>query len=408
MHSKCQSCGSRKCLTILDLGKQPICNKFLNSRKDFKRERLYPLELVFCQKCKLVQLGYVPPAKEVFGTNFNYLSSSTPDRVAYFGTLAKTLINNLGLKNGDFVLDIGSNDGSFLKQFKQNGIETVLGVDPAPKPSKIANDSGIDTITGKFEDKTGAILNKTNGRIRLITAFNVMAHTDTIHPFLKNVKKLLARNDADFISISHYLPCMLDKLEYDTIYHEHARYYSITAMANLLREHGLFIYDAEVIDMYGGSILVYAKNRRTKKTQRILRLLAREKSLNHQKPYREFSKEIEDNREKLRQTLLKMKAEGKHIVGIGAPMKSSTLLNYCGIDDTMLDYITELNTLKIGTYTPGTHIKVVSESNVFKDMPDACLILSWNVADRIMTSFRKKGYKGVFIMPIPKVKIVRR
>lgn len=407
MSKRCQVCGSRSCLQILDLGKQPICNKFISSKTEFGSERLYPLDLVFCRKCKLVQLSYVPPAREVFAKNFNYLSGTDPDRVAYFGELAKHIIHKFDLKADDFVLDIGSNDGSLLKQFKNNGVNAVLGIDPAPKPCKIANSFGVTTINSKFEHGIEPILAKTGNKIKVIMALNVLAHTDTIHTFLNGIKKLLAGNEATFVSISHYLQDMIENNEYDTIYHEHARYYSLASLSYLFSKYGLYIYDAEKISLYGGSILVYAKNHRIKKTDRLKSLMKKERNLQNIKAYRKFSNTVIKNRAILLKILSNLKRENKTIVGIGAPMKSSTLLNYCKIDNKTLKYVTELNQLKIGTYTPGTHIKVVEESSIFKDKPDACLILSWNASSRIIRTFKSRGYRGIFIIPIPKVKIVR-
>ncbi len=403
----CQSCGQDSCIEVLDLGNQPICNKFLNSESEFSKERFYPLKLNFCKNCKLVQLDNVPPADEVFDKDFNYLTSSTSDGVLYFNLLAKESTKKFGLKAGDFVLDIGSNDGTLLKHFKNNGVANVLGIDPAPIQCKMANDAGIETINNKFEDGIDAILQRTSHSIKLIMALNVIAHTDTVHPFLDGVKKIMSANKATFISMSHYLPNMIYGREYDMIYHEHARYYSITALMYLFEKHGLFIYDAEKINLYGGAILVYANGSPTEKTARLNSLLKEEEPFKEAKIYESFSKAVKKNGVELHELLQELKKRGKRIVGVGAPMKSSTLLNYCKIDGKILDYITELNSLKIGTYTPGTHIKVTEEDRIFKDNPDVCLILSWNVADRIIKTFRSKGYKGSFIVPIPNVRVVQ-
>jgi 2-polyprenyl-3-methyl-5-hydroxy-6-metoxy-1,4-benzoquinol methylase len=386
---------------------QPLCNKFLRSEDEFVGEQFYPMELTFCRNCKLVQLDSVPPSNVVFGKSFNYLSGATPDRVAYFNRLAGRILRKFNLKDGEFVLDIGSNDGTLLKQFKDYGINSVLGVDPAPEPCRLANQMGVETINSKFETAAADILKRTKNRMKVVMALNVLAHTDTVHEFLDTVTKLVNGNDAVFVSVSHYLPNMIYGREYDTIYHEHARYYSLSSLDYLFKKHGLFIYDAEKISLYGGSILVYARNRPTAKTKRLAMLLKKEDVLQNIKTYRLFSDEVKRSREALRRMLQRLRKDGKVIAGIGAPMKSSTLLNYCGIGSDVLAYITELNQLKIGTYTPGTHIKVVDESRVFRDNPDACLILSWDVAGRIMKSFRKRGYKGSFIVPIPRVKLVK-
>ena len=403
---KCESCLLDTGIKFLDLGNQPICNKFLNSLEEVKKERKYPLEVMFCTNCKLVQLISLPPAEEVFGSDFNYLSGATLERKKYFNEVAIDIITKFELHASDFVLDIGSNDGTLLLPFKEHGIG-VLGVDPAPKACEVANSLGIKTINSRFEDGIDRILIETKDKLKIITAFNVIAHTGTIHNFLLGIEKLLAHNkNATFIVVVPYLPRLIENCEYDTIYHEHARYYTITSMQNLFRMHNLFIYDAKETALYGGSIIVYAKAYNTEQSTNLKQLIKNEEKFNDIKIYEAFRENVFNNSKKLHNLIETMKNDGKKIVGVGAPMKSSTLLNYCKINDQLLEYITEVNPLKINTYTPGTHIKVISEDAIFKKMPDAILILSWDVANRIIRTFKDKGYKGIFIIPIPSVKII--
>lgn len=401
----CQSCGYQKCKVILDLGSQPICNKFLRDPSEFVNEKKYPLKLIFCPRCKLVQLSELPPREEVFGEDYNYLSGASPSALKFFEETAKKLVKTLGLKPGDLVLDIGSNDGSLLLEFKKLGMR-VLGVEPAPKPAQIAIERGIDTIIGYFEDSISKIKQVTGGEIKLITAFNVLAHTDRIHQFLEGVKELL-NDDSVFVSSSHYLKSLVDNLEWDTIYHEHARYYSLTSLDYLFRSHSIHIFDAEITDYYGGSILVYASIKEKRRSERLEKLISEESYITKYRYLKNFARRVIKNSSELRALLYRLKSEGKRIVGLGAPMKSSTLLNFCGCDNKVIDYLVEVNPLKIGTYSPGTHIKVVSEDFFLSDKSvDYALILSWNIAEYIIEKYRSKGYKGKFIIPIPEVKII--
>ena len=392
-------------MKVLSLGNQPICNKFLEDRASFSDERLYPLDLFFCRNCTLVQLGSVPPSEVTFGKGYNYLTGATAEAVRYFHDMALKLADRFSLGSGDYVLDIGSNDGTFLKGFHGTGVK-VVGVEPSPYPSALARREGISTVQKRLEDSVDEILAQTRGQLRLITAFNVIAHTDTIHQFLDVVSHLMERNDCIFVSQSHYLPRLIEACAYDTIYHEHARYYTIGSLGYLLRRHGLTMFDAEESLYYGGSIIAYASNRDVPETKELASLKASELSFRDLRLYPEFALRVEENKRKLRKLLFHLRSNGKRIAGIGAPMKSSTLLNYCGIDSNLVDYLTEVNPLKVGSYSPGTHIKVLSEEVLFKDAPEVALILSWNVADGIIERLRRKGYRGQFVIPIPEPRVI--
>ncbi|MFB6200966.1 MAG: class I SAM-dependent methyltransferase [Halorhabdus sp.] len=404
----CQACRSESLVEVLDLGEQPICNKFLDDETEFDEETFYPLTLAYCPDCYLAQLTEVPPLDEVFGDDFNYLSGSTSSHVDHFDDLAATISEELGLGGSACVVDIGSNDGTFLECFQKRGIE-VLGVEPAQKPADIANRQGIRTLNDRLETSVEEISEAIEDDLGVITAMNVLAHTDDIHGFLNGVQTLLSRNEgAHFISQSHYLPKLIENCEYDTIYHEHARYFSLSSMKSLYDEYDLTIYHVERSDYYGGSIIVYAKHDQhdPQVSESVRSMLSSEKKYKEIRTYEDFSQQVEQNREKLVELLTELRNDGKELVGIGAPMKSSTLLNYCDIDDDYLQYITEVNPLKIGTYTPGTHIEVVEEQRLLDDDPDVGVILSWNVSDSIIDNLREKGYTGDFVIPIPEPKLV--
>ncbi|MDE1870216.1 MAG: methyltransferase domain-containing protein [Candidatus Micrarchaeota archaeon] len=404
-NAHCQNCGT-KCEQILNLGEQIICNRFFKSKEQLGKEKKYPLVIVFCPKCSLVQQSIVIPTNKIFDINFNYLSSASRDAVMHFTKLAKTLIKEYNLKKGDYVVAIGSNDGTELKPFKEKGIG-VIGVEPAPKPAKMANDMGIYTIVDQFEKANKKIMEESKGKVRILSAFNVMAHTGSIHKFLENVKKILVANpNAVFINQGQYLPDIIEKVSYDTLYHEHSRFYTVTSMQNLFEGHGLHIYDCERISYYGGSIIVYASSDLRQRTKRLEKLLETEKEYTKLKKYKQFSNKVVQRRDELLKLLNKLKGKGKSIVGGGAPMKSSVLLNYCKIDSNTLDILTESNSLKIGTYSP-SGIKVADEHTYFKNHnPDYVLILSWNMAENMMKDLRGCGFKGKFIIPLPELRVV--
>lgn len=403
---RCQVCGSNSLKQIIDLGVQPICNALISSSDDFQNEPRYPLTLMICEDCQLVQLSEVPPSDVVFNKNFNYVSGSTKDIVEYFNDIAKSIIHDFNLKPGDLVVDIGSNDGTLLRAFKNRDME-VLGIEPAPIIAKMANESGIETINGRFEGSVQEFLKRLGGRApKIILAFNVLAHTDTPDQFMHEVSRVAMESNSIFISQSHYLGNLVDKCEYDTIYHEHARYYSLNSLGALHKRHGMQIFDAKLVEFYGGSILAYAtcKNYAPSKGMTIIENYERE-NLNEER-LNNFAYEVLENRGKLLSILNKIKKDGKRVAGIGAPMKSSTLLNFCGITQDLVDFLTEVNPLKIGKFSPGSHLPIMDESKLLEEQPDYALILSWNVSKSIIEKIRGIGYRGKFIIPIPEPEVI--
>lgn len=373
----CQSCGSGSLEPVLDLGRQPICNRFLSSPDD--PERFYPLDLVKCRYCGLHQLSSVPPGSEVFGQDFNYLSSASPSVVRHYAGVASALADRYALGTRDLVLDIASNDGVLLAPFKAAGIRT-LGVEPVNKIAAIAKGAGIETIVSRFEDAD--ILR--HHRPTLITAMDVLAHTDTVHPFLERLAVLMAETGAPFVCQSQHFPTSMARTEYDTIYHEHARYFSVRSLQNLLASHGIQIDDVEHNDFYGGSFIAHCS------------LGVRGGKFPEPPPDEiGFARRASASIAKLRDIVSEAKGT---VAGIGAPMKSSTLLNAAGVK---LAYLSEVNRLKVGTFSPGMHIPVVPEEHFFSHPPEYAVVLSWNMAEPIMEKYRRAGYGGRFIVPVP-------
>jgi quercetin dioxygenase-like cupin family protein/SAM-dependent methyltransferase len=406
---KCQLCGHESLTEILDLGDQPICNAVLTPQQLSEKEQVYPLKIAVCPKCFLLQLSSIVSPELVFNQQYNYLTGSTPSLVKYFKALAEKISSRFNLTIDDLVIDIGSNDGTFLSFFKKSGIK-ALGIEPTPLPAQASKDKGICTVTGFFEYFTKSSSHRINMAYdfqdaKIVTAMNVIAHAKDIHQFLENVKAVM-NEDGVFISQSHYLPALIEQFEWDTIYHEHLRYYTLTTLKRLFEMHGLYIFDAEINTVYGGSILVYASTRKDDCTYNVTNILTEEKKYQNLDIYIEFANQVRQNAQKLKAYLSKLKEKNKQIIGIGAPMKASTLLNYCKIGTETLHCITEVNTLKTGHFTPGTHIPIVDEDSLSVTSPDYALILSWNVSPEIMQNYRAKGYRGGFIIPIPEFHVI--
>jgi ubiquinone/menaquinone biosynthesis C-methylase UbiE len=341
----------------------------------------------------------------------DYLSSTSKSVVQHYTNIANSLIKKYDLKKGSMVIDIASNDGVSLLPLKEKGIK-VLGIEPAPEPAKIAEQKGIPTIVSTFEDCVDEAIRQSNGKMKVVTAFDVLAHTTTIHEFLNGIKRLLIENpEAVFVSQSQYLPTVIKNCEFDTIYQEHLRFYTATSLRNLFLAHGLWLYDVELNDFYGGSFLATAtlKDIRAPNiTPRLFKLLQKEKRFLRSKEFKQFPKEVETKRETLVKLLKRLRAEHKSVVAIGAPMKSSTLLNYCHIDSSLVHALLEVNPLKVNTWAPGTHIKVLDERAYFNACkPDYAMILSWNMAEGIILKLMKNGYNGCFIVPLPDLKIIQ-
>jgi SAM-dependent methyltransferase len=339
-----------------------------------------------------------PSFSEIFNSEYNYLTGSTPEAQDYFDLMAYKLIRTFRLQPGDLVLDIGSNDGTFLQYFRQHGLD-VLGIEPSKQPALEAQQRGVPTIIGKFED----VWHEISRPVSLITAFNVLAHTDTIHEFLDTVSSL----NAPFVCQNHYLPRMVEWCEYDTVYHEHARYYTLSSLRNLLGKHGLEIADVDETEYYGGSIVAYTQPAsQSRRSSSYFWKDYTEKPYRSIEAYRRFAKKVSEHREKLISLLESIKANGMKIAGAGAPMKASTLLNYCRIDGRFLDYVIERNPLKIGTYIPGVHLPVVRYQKIVEEPPDYILILAWNAARSIMRLLREAGYAGRFMVPVPEPSVL--
>lgn len=402
----CQVCDSSDLYEVLDLGHHPPSDAFLTEEDLNQPETLHPLKVLFCKDCRLVQLSYVAPPKLLFTDQYVYMSSSNEPFKAQLHAFAEKLIEKLGLSEKDFVVDIGSNDGTFLEPFINRQIK-VVGVDPS-SIAKVAIEKGIPTVNEFFDENIAKMILEKHGKAQLITGLNVFQHVKYLESLVKGVKALLD-DSGIFVVQSHYLLDLIDKLQYDSIYLEHLRYYSLTSLINLLNRFDLEIFDADRIDEHGGSIRAFI-SRKGKHiiSESVKEILRKEDDykLHSIGTFENFRNRVNENRRTLNKLLHQIKSNGQRVVGIGAPAKGNTLLNFCKIDSSILDYLVETNEWKVGKYCPGTHIKIKNETEMIKDQPEYALLLPWNIKDDIIPKIRAKGYTGKIIVPNPMPAIV--
>jgi SAM-dependent methyltransferase len=366
----------------------------------------YPLELLRCGACGLVQIGFEVAPEVLFPHSYPYLSGSTRILRDNFADLCREAAPLVGLKSGDLVLDIGSNDGSLLSNFKNAGYR-VLGVEPS-QAGDVARRNHIDTVTAYFGRESARALRESHGAARLVTAANVFAHIGDIHAVVDGLVDLLAP-DGVFVSESHYLLDLVETLQYDTIYHEHLRYYHLGSLARLLAEHGLEVFHVKRIPTHGGSIRVYAVRKGQRRVDStVAERLADEsaRGITDGAALFDFRRRCLQSKLDLNSLLGQVKRAGARIHGIGAPSRASTLINYVALDEGTLDCVLEIATsYKLGKYIPGTRIPVVDEKRLFEEQPDYALLLSWHIADELVAILRGKGYRGKFIVPLPRPRI---
>jgi len=402
----CRLCGSSDLIEAFSFGETPPANAYL-SKQDLDASELFaPLTVNFCNNCRLVQLRDVVDPKVLF-SRYLYVSGTSPSFVAHFADYAQTLVERFGLTNESLAVDIGSNDGTLLLQFKRRGTR-ILGIDPAENIAAEATKNGIPTLAAFFTPGVARDVATQHGTASVITANNVFAHTDDVTGFVQAVKGLLA-DDGVFVFEAQYLKDLVEQNLFDIVYHEHLCYYHLTPLVPFFKRLGMRLFDVEHVPTHGGSLRVYVcRDQATHRTtDRVGEMLQKEAPLNELSTYRSFAARITKNGETLRGILESLRATGKRVVGYGAPAKATTLCYALGIDASHLDYIVDDAPLKQGLYMPGTHIPIKSSDMLYSDNPDYCLILAWNFAGAIMQKhrqFRENG--GRFIMPTPEPHIL--
>lgn len=388
---------------ILDLGDQPWGNNFL-VEEQLGKEKFYPLKLVYCNKSKLLQLTHFVP-KEVMFSDHTYLSGMTESLKKHFYSIAEENLKDLNLSFDDVILDIGGNDGTQLVQYKKLGFCNLINVESAANICKLSEQSGIKTYNMFFnEENVKKVIGEKS--VKIINASGVFFHLEELHSVIKGIDYILS-DDGVFVVQFMYSGAMIENGNFDTIYHEHLCYYTIYSLIKLLDKYNLKIFDAQYLDIHSGTIVAKFCKKSCNKyeiTERCFQQIEKDKKYDLD-AFISWAKIIESKKNDLRDFLEKLKSQGKTIYAYGAPVKGSTLLNYMGIDSKIIDKVVEVNPLKIGKYTPGTHIPVVKES--VDDLPDYYLLLSHNFKEEIIKKNKQILDKGVkFIIPFPEIEVV--
>ncbi len=397
---KCQICGTST-IPGVDLGNQPIGDLVLSQSQLNQPETFYPLKLQHCPECGLTQLSYVVNPKIVY-KNFPFVSGTTQTATKHLQSLPKQLVKILSLDAKSFAVDIGSNDGTLLKGYIPSGVK-FLGVDPSGDPVRIANEQGIETLHAFFNEETAEYVRKKHGAADAITACGVFGHIADLGSLMRGVKILLAKGGV-FATDSQYWLDTMQRLHYDNMFHQHLRYYSMKPLIYLHRQYGMDVFDVTRSEVYGGSIRVFACNAGEHPiSSRVKKLVALEENekLYDAATNEDFTRKVEDRRRKLFESVYRLASEGKKIIGIGAPAKASTICNYARLGSDLIEYVTEVNPLRIGKYLPGVRIPIVDEEFMFEDPKpaDAAILFAWNYYDEIVPKLRERGFKGEILLP---------
>jgi len=403
----CQICNSSKLNLILDLGHQPLCDSLMTKEMLNQPETTYPLRMVWCEECSLAQIDYCVEGSVVYHPNYPYKSGVTKELVEYQQGISKSLISKYDLKQNDLVVDLGSNDGTLLTGFKEKGMK-VVGVEPT-NIAKMANQNGIDTVQKFFTvDVANEIKNK-HDKASLMVSTNMFAHMATIGEVVSGIENLL-KDDGVFVLESHYLLDVIQGGQFDTIYHEHLRTYSLKSLVKLFSYYNFTVTDVERGSRYGGNIRVHVtkgKNRPVSENVAALLNLEEKSGLYKLETYRKFANRVKKAKKDFVSFLFKTKDNGKTIVANSCPGRCVTLLNYYGIGSDMIPYIAEQPTsLKLDMFLPGKAIPIVNNEILVKEQPDYVILLAWHYAEPIMEQLRKRGLKSKFVIPLPDLKVV--
>lgn len=403
----CRFCSSPLSRTVVDLGSMPLANSYLEEWQLTEEEPRYPLHARVCDDCLLVQVDDVVPPQAIF-RDYAYFSSYSDSWVEHARRFAGKAIADLGLGPQSLVLEVASNDGYLLRHFRNAGVP-VLGIEPASNVAAVALEAGIPTEVRFFGSEVGAQLASEGRGADLLVANNVLAHVPDLNDFVSGLAAALAPSGVLSIEVPHLLE-LLDKVQFDTIYHEHFSYFSLHTTERVLEAHGLTVFDVERLPTHGGSLRIWVAHRaaRIVPTERLATARSMEADAGIWKPdrYEQFADRVQLCREMLRAFLSEASTGGGHVAAYGAAAKGNTLLNYCGLTQSDIPYVADRSPHKQGLFLPGSHIPVVSPNEILRTKPDHLLILPWNLREEIvrqMTAIRAWG--GRFVTAVPGVAI---
>lgn len=398
----CRSCGSPRLELVLELGEMPLPDALLREEQLDEPELRFPLDVVYCPDCTLLQILEEVPPEQLFVDNYLYFSSFSEGLLRHSRAHAETLIAERGLDERSLVVEIASNDGYLLKNFVERGVP-VLGIDPAPEPARAAVETGVPTMQEFFDADLARRLVAEGRRADVIVANNVMAHTPTLNSFVEGLSLLLA--DDGVVTIENtYARDLVDHCEFDTIYHEHFCYFSCTAVDRLMRRHGLVLNAVEHFPDLQGGTLRWRISHQPEVELSARRFLEQEAEVGvvRSEYYRAFAGRVRKIKSDLLALLGRLRGEGARVAAYGAAAKGSTLVNYVGIGPDLVEYVVDRNVHKHGLYMPGTHIPIRPTETLLEDRPDYVLLLAWNYRDEVLrqqAEYLERG--GRFVVPVP-------
>ena len=401
---KCRFCKNELSNVFIDLGNSPPSNSFLSLSQLNEPESYYPLKIFVCDKCFLVQIDEYKKATEIFDKNYAYFSSYSTSWLNHAKKYTELMISRFGLNNKSLVVEIASNDGYLLQYFKERNIP-VLGVEPTANTAKIAIDKGINTIIDFFGSRYAE--ENLKNKADLILGNNVLAHVPDINDFVKGIKIALKSTGVNTFEFPH-LCKLIEKNQFDTIYHEHFSYLSLTSVKSIFEKQGLTIFDIEELPTHGGSLRIYTKHTEDYSKSisiNVAKLLDYEEKIGVKKLiyYNNFQIKVDKIKMDFLQFLYTAKKENKKVIGYGAAAKGNTLLNYCGIKGTdLIEFVVDASPFKQGLFLPGSKIPIVDESQIFAYKPDFIVILPWNIKEEIMKQlFYVKDWDCKFVVTVP-------